>query len=418
MRYAVGELVNLLERARSVVSSPAADSLFPLTRLWDGYLDAVARLSSNAANPSITADLALLDSTGGDNGNLDTWAGGLPTAWTVSTTGTGTVTQETVTVRSGSAAKLLKGTGTAKIIKTYKVRSGERLTVELYARLVSAGGVGSFQLFNPVTKKYWTGSVWQTAQAYWATEGGTAYVQKTTAPQVEDFAANQNAVTYLELTADDTSTNGLFVEDAFIWPTWNALVVAGHNVEPGLAPELRSSTDNFVASDVLEQALTVRRPEFFGYLSTPSTKRYLRFIGTGAQSSQAGAPYVGELVPCYLETALTYENWEWEMQFLEEQIRNVATGSRVSVNPRSIDARRVLRMTFSQRSDAAYREARDEIIRRSRGGQWPAIVVPMDAEDIVLHARLDSSWNVVRSFISGWGDDLTFSENPLPQVTS
>jgi hypothetical protein len=77
----------------------------------------------------------------------------------------------------------------------------------------------------------------------------------------------------------------------------------------------------------------------------------------------------------------------------------------------------VLRLSFRRRNDAGYREGRDDIIRQCRGGQWPVIVVPIDTEDLVVHGRLDSSWRVLRQFLSAWEDDITLSETPLPQVT-
>lgn len=419
MRFVAGQDLNLLERARAITPSPAADALFPVARLYDGYADGIFRFGSNAANPLVTVDLAILDSSGGDNGNLDTWSAGLPAAWSVIVTGTGAVTQEGALVRSGSAARLVKGTGTAKILKTYRVRAGERLTIEIYARLVSAGGVGSLQLYNPITKKYLTsGGVWQTAQAYWATEGGTAYAQKTLPLTVEDFAANQSGTAYLELTADDTSTNGFLVEDAYIWPTWNAAAIVGHNIDPGMVTELRSSTDNFGASNVLEATLAPKRPAFYGYMIAPAAKRYARVAMTGTQSTQAGAAYAGELAVCYLETAARGQLDGWETQFLEDQVRNTARSGKVYVTPLTTDARRVLRLSFKRVSDATFREGRDELIGRCNGGQWPAIIVPSDADDVVVHGRLDSSWRSLRVLKSFWQDDVTLSENPLPLVTS
>jgi hypothetical protein len=421
MRYVAGQLLNFLEQARAITLSPGVDAIFPTSRLYDGYSDAVCRMSANAANPSVVVDLAMLDANGADNGNLDTWSGGLPTSWTIVTTGTGAVTQEAVLVRSGSAMKLVKGTGTAKGIKTYRVRSGQRLTFELYARLVSAGGVGSFQLYNPVTKKYWTGAAWQTAQAYWSTEGGTAYAQKTTEVTVEDFVANQAAITYLELTCDDTSTNGLLVEDVYVWPTWNAIVVAGHNIEPGMVTEARSSTDNFGASNVLEATMTVRRPSFYSYLSTPSTKRWAKLALTGTQSAQGGAVYISELAVTYMETATVGPSDGMKVKYIPDQVRNSSQSGVVRAQKQS-DERRALQMTFD-RVDPIYtteaQEARDEILRRADFGVWPIIIAPLNAlTDLVVHGRVTNAWEIVLLFNSVWQDDIYIEENPFGRVTS
>lgn len=425
MRYVAGQLLNFLEQARAITLSPGVDGNFPAVRLYDGYADGVCLWSANAANPYALVDLAMLDSSGADNGNLDAWAGGLPSGWAVTATGGGSVVQTSVAgeMRSGSAAKLNKGAGTASLLKTYRVRSGQRLTIEAYVRIAVGGNIG-LQVYNPVTKKYLTsGGAWQTAQAYWATEAASAvYVQKTIPFTVEDFAANQSAVTYLELSVVATAGAGgsdfAFVDDAFLWPTWNAVVVAGHNIEPGLVTEARSSTDNFGASNVLEATMSVRQPAFHSYLSTPSTKRYVKLLMTGTQSAQAGAVYAGELVVTYLEAALSFGQYDWELQFMDEQVRNTSRAGKVFATPLMTDARRLLRMSFKPRNDAAYREMRDDIVRRSRGGQWPLVIVPTDGEDIVIHGRMDSSWRVIRHFLNQWEDDLTVSESPLPLVTS
>jgi hypothetical protein len=39
-----------------------------------------------------------------------------------------------------------------------------------------------------------------------------------------------------------------YADDAFVWPSWNAVVAAGHNIEARMAPELRSSNDGFGAT--------------------------------------------------------------------------------------------------------------------------------------------------------------------------
>jgi hypothetical protein len=301
------------------------------------------------------------------------------------------------------------------------VRSGQRLTFEVYARLVSAGGVGSLQLYNPITKKYWTGSVWQSAQAYWATEGGTAYAQKTTAVTVEDFAANQSAVTYLELTADDTSTSGLLIEDAYVWPTWNAVVVAGHNIEPGMVTEARSSTDNFGASNVLEATMAIRRPSFYSYLSAPSTKRWAKLALTGTQSAQAGAVFVSELAVTYMETATVGPSDGMKIKYIPDQVRNTSPGGVVRATKNS-EERRALQMTFD-RVDPVYtteaREARDEIVRRSDLGVWPIIIAPLNAiTDLIIHGRMTNAWEIALLFSGSWDDDIYVEENAFGRVTS
>lgn len=428
MRYVAGQLLNFLEQSRAITLSPGVDANFPASRLYDGYADAICKLSANSANPSIVVDLAMLDSSGGDNGNLDTWAGGLPSNWTVTATGGGSVVQTSVggEMRSGSAAKLNKGAGAASITKTYRGRSGQRLTLEQYVRIAAAGNVG-LQVYNPVTKKYLTsGGAWQTAQAYWATEAAsTTYVQKTIPFTVEDFAANQSAITYLELSVVATAGAGgsdfAFVDDAFLWPTWNAVVLAGHNIEPGMGTEARSSTDAFGASNVLEATMAVRRPSFYSYLSTPSTKRWAKLALTGTQSAQAGAVYISELAVTYMETGTVGPSDGMKIRYIPDQIRNTSPGGVVRASKQA-DERRALQMNF-ERVDPVYtteaREVRDEIVRRSEFGAWPIIIAPLDAlADLIVHGRMTNAWEIALLFNSVWDDDLYVEENPFSRVMS
>lgn len=427
MRFIAGQDLNLIERARSITPSPAADSLFPVTRLYDGYADAVFRFGSNAADPKITADLAMLDSAGADNGNLDTWAASLPTSWVVTATGGGTVTQETPgRGGSGSAARLTKGAGVASVKKTYRVRAGERLTIEVYlARNLS--GIASAQVYDPGTRKYLHSSgAWQAAQTYFAAESASgAYVQKTLAFQVEGFVAHQGGIAYLEISVFDTGAGGgtdyALVDDLFLWPTWNAVVVVGHNIDPGMVTELRSDTAAFAGAGTLEATLTPTRPAFVGYLGTPAAKRYARLALAGAQSSQGGAIYVGELVVCYLETALVGPADGMRVRYVPDQTRHSTRSGHVTVT-RHADERRVVQMTF-ERVDPLYttevREARDEIMRRTQFGVHPIVVAPFnDIADIVIHGRVSSNYELVLLFPTLWEDDILVEESALPTVVS
>lgn len=427
MLYIAGRLLNLLERARAITLSPAAAAAFPPGALHDGYADLICKFGANSASPTTTIDLAMTDQNNADNANFDTWNAGAPTSWAVTTTGTGTVVETTTggEVRSGSAPKMNKGTGTARVTKTYRVRAGERLSFSLWLRIAGAGQAKA-QLYNPITKKYLTsGFLWQSAQAYFATEiASTSYIEKTGDFTVESFSTCQDAITYLELTVEDTGTGGgsdfAFVDDVFMWPNWNALVVSGHNIEPGMAPELRSSTDNFGSVNTLEATPAVRQPSFFAVLSVASTRRYARITYSGVQSAQAGAVWSGEVAVCYLETALrgmSGGETGYQLRFLPDNIMTSAPGGKVIASRSAQQRRRVLSCRVRSTSDASWREQRDEITGRCHGALWPIVFVPVDTEDVVLHGRLDESWQAQRLLPSLFDDDLVISDNPFPRVT-
>lgn len=429
MRYIAGELLNFLELARTITPSPALDANFPASRLYDGYADAVALFGSNAAGPSLTVDLAIKDRNGVDNGNLDAWSGGLPTGWEIDFSGTGSVAETTTAgeIRSGSAAKMRRTSGSYYgLTKFYRVRAGQRFNISLWCRIAGAGSFKAW-LYNPVTKKFLTsGGAWTPTPSYFTTEAAsTSYVEKTLSFVVESMATCQAPTTLLQLGVMDQGTGGgsdfAFVDDVFLWPTWNAIVVAGHNIEPGMAPEMRASTDNFSASNVLEASMVVRQPSFWALAASEITKRYARLVLSGTQSSLAGAAYIGEFAVTYLEAALRGISGTrdgYSLRFFADNIVSAARWGRVNAARITTQRRRSLLLPFRPNSDASWLEQRDEITARCHGALWPLILVPLDSEDVVLHARLDESWQAQRLHSDVYDTDLVVSDNPFPIVTS
>lgn len=430
MRYVAGELLQFLERARSIASSPAFDADYPKTRLYDGWADAAAWLASNAASPTITIDLAMLGADAIDNAALDAWQAGLPVGWAVTATGGGAVTETTTAgeIRSGSAAKLKKGTGTARVAKTYRVRAGQRLNLSAWVR-VAASGVAGVAIYNPVTKHYYSpagGGSWTSALTYAAASTSLTYVEATGTFTVEGLAACGDPITYVQLLVEDFGAGGAsdyaFVDDAFVWPSWNAVIVSGHNIEPGMAPTVRSSTDNFASVDTSEAAIAIQHPTCYAYLSTPSTRRYVRLAMTGAQSPAAGAVFIGELVVTYLETAARSSRTEdgYETELVPDNLELQAAPRRASARM-ALQRRRRLRLAFLQPTDAQYVVARDEVHGRCHGTLWPLVIVPRDADDVVVHGRLDEdAWKARRLHDGEAGgiyeDGLTIIESPPPRV--
>jgi hypothetical protein len=426
MRYVAGELLNFLEKARLITPSPAANVLFPVSSLYDGYSDAIFRFGSNAADPSLTFDLAMKDKDDVDNGDLNTWSAGSPVGFTKTTTGTGTAAETAVAgeIVSGSAAKLNKGSGTAKLVKTYKVRTGSRWNYSLSMR-IAASGHAKAQLYNPITKKYLTGAgAWQSAQAYFATENASAvHVAKTGSFTVESYSTHQGPMTYLELTVLDDGGGAAgdfsFFDDLFFWPSWNAVVISGHNIEAGMTLSLRSSTDAFVGSNDEEVALSMRRPAFYGYDSGGVSRRWARLAFTGTQSDIAGAAYAGEIVLTYLETAPDIGPADgYSMRRIPDNVQNSAPGGRIIASRTNDERRRAFQFSFPDTQTAELATLEDELHGRAHGALFPVVIVPDNSQDVVCHGRLSDDWEVKRLFASTWDSDLLLAENPMPRVTS
>jgi len=202
-------------------------------------------------------------------------------------------------------------------------------------------------------------------------------------------------------------TSGTSVWDQ---PRWNALAVIGHNLDPGLTCELRSSTDNFSASDDLEVTGTIRQPGFFMYDSGGISTRYGRLKLTGTNSA---APWYGEVFPCWLEGAIDAPDVGLEVRHREPQHRNTGELGDAYVYNLAPWPRRVVRMQFDQHDTSGEIETRQELVLRSRGGAYPILLVPVDAEAMVLHCRPTEEWGETRYISMRWRNDLVLSEDAV-----
>jgi len=339
--YAAGQYANLLERALSVTLSPAVDALFPATNLYDGRPSRACRHGSNAANPTITADLSAF------------------------------------TPASGAA--------------TYYVtaRAGER-------RRLNSSSTTSITLQNLSTGFYLQpGGTWSS---------GVGNLTASVDYQVESYTLCQAATVILKIVV----TTGTTVGD---WPACNAIVVWGHNLDPGMGVAMRTSTDNFGGSNVLEATGAVRQPSFM-MLGNTSYNRYVRLALTGTNQA---TPWYAEVMPCHLETAVTTLGVDHEITYEEAQIRSGGLYGESYVYPLASWPRRLCKWRFNMDS-AREREIREEVVLRSRGGAYPLLLVPTstDATPPVLFGRLDAKWSTTRTFADVWSTDLTMSEGFAP----
>ena len=333
--YAAGENVNLLERASAITLSPAVDSLFPTANLYDGRLTRPTRHGSNAANPSITFDLAAFAPQGA--GTVERW-----------------------------------------------VRAGER-------RRITSSGTTSITVQNLATKKFlqFSGVGWQTGSvAALSSPGAISY-------QVESLAVCQSPMVKLQIVI----TSGTSVTD---WPRWNGLIVFGHQLDVGLVCEMRSSTDNFSGSNVLEATGAILQPGFVMWAPSGIASRYGRLLLTGTNQV---IPWYACVMPCWLETALQAADIGYEEKTRESQVRNESDFGVVNVFNLTAGGRRSLKLSFRANSPGAA-EIRNELVWRSRGGAYPAAIMPRSDEGSVYLGRFTDEWGVKRAFLETWDTDL------------
>ena len=273
---------------------------------------------------------------------------------------------------------------------TITVRSGER-------RRVTSSGTSNVKVQNLTTGRYLqSNGTWGTSANCLTAAGSLSY-------QVESLTVCQALTVSLAITQSASVT----LSD---WPRWNALVVHGHNIDPALTVEARSSTDNFAANDVLVATATVLQPGFFVWDSTGAvTSRYVRLKLTGTNSA---IPWYAEVCPCWLESGTAAPDFGYEVALAEAQVRNEGRFGLVGAANLSPYPRRTVRLNFGVSSTGAT-EVRQEIAWRSRGGVYPLYVVPVSTESAVYCGRLTDKFAETRAFHNRWDSDITIAEDAI-----
>lgn len=280
-------------------------------------------------------------------------------------------------------------TGTTNVT----VRSGQRIRITATS--------GTVQVRNLSTLKYLTsGSVWQAGATNVLSGSGSVNFQ------VEDFATCGGPLVVLAVTV--TTGSGVT-----LWPRWNALWVLGHNIDPGLTVEARSSTDNFSGSNVLKATMTVRQPFFATYVGAGVDERYVRLAITGTLQA---AGYYGIVAPVWLETAQRYQAWQMPVRSRVPQVRHKTDAGKEWVYPLTSWPVRSIKLSVDRRSAANMAEGRDEWFARALGGAYWSFLEPVDDEGDIFYGRLDDSVETRREFITFWSDDFTLTEAPLPRL--
>lgn len=149
-----------------------------------------------------------------------------------------------------------------------------------------------------------------------------------------------------------------------------------HNIDSGVtAIQLRSSTDNFAASDTLEATFTKRDPAFYVRLPTPVNRRYWRvkFVGTNSVPIEIGELVLG------LSAALLKGAYRMEVTPRLRQIRTeTAAGEeqRFSLNKFASDE-----FVLSFRGSKVEMDDFVNMLQQTELGAQPIVVVPDDSLD-------------------------------------
>jgi hypothetical protein len=401
VRYLAGQYLNAV--ARGVVTVSDADALFPQTNLYDGLPGQQFKFGTNGADRAVTVDLNIVANPGFETSTL--------ASWTSSSTGTGTTAEELAIFHAGAKA-LKMGGGAAGVGSRYQdliVRSGERRQLDCWLR-GDAAVSARVRVQNLQTGKYLTSAgAWDAAAQDVGSQLAAAWAQVTRSYTVESYDTCQALTVTLRITLLCNQNGFGYADDVTDYPTLNFCGIFGHNVAPVVAPQFRSSTDNFGAVDTLEATLTPYQPTCFAYLSTPFTRRYARLKLSG---TNVATPYLGELVLGYAEDAVTARAVEYDEALRLAQLRTIER----SYVLRSKTSRQ-WQLPFRRHGTAATSE-RKEIFDRTAGGSIPLVLIPTNAGTDVAYGRIGDE--LKSRWLEGvvWEDSVVFEELPFASVVT
>lgn len=404
----LGERYNLFETGLNLTVT-SEDAFYPKSRIYGRRpIQPFRFASAGVGGDSITIDGNRLR-----NGDLNSWTAGAPVDWVE----TGTVDETTTAgeFRSGSAAKIA---ALSRITQEFTARAGERIVINGWRR-ISATATFEARLINVQTGRRWNGTTWADADnTFLSDSSNTTYTEyAATTATVEAFAAAERDTYTLRLDIRNAGIGGnAFADDWAIWAEVDFAAIFGHNIDATVPAQLRSSTDNFSASDVLQATMTKAQPSFYTTITT-SAHRYwrLRFFGTNHEAIRIGEAVIGQ----YRTMTRKMSDAGIDMQYVENDNAAESETGELLVVSRADHERRIIGLEFDFTSHAEFEEGRDEVFRRSRGRAHPLIVVPDSSRPDVIFGHIENRWKARRVLDTLYRENVLYiTEAPFPIVTS
>ena len=238
---------------------------------------------SKNTNPRVEVDLDLAKNSGVFD---DAHVGGVPSGWTNTSTGTGTLTQD-LAIKEAGASSLRLNSGTAGqgvCERIFLCSAGETLTIRLAARgdntnpcLVSVQDLESGQWIG-------SGGAWQNAATNWVSRIPNSFLESKIVIPVSAMSLCASAVRRIRVRFRSASLiNGAqaWVDGFYVTPGYDTLVVAGHNVRQAFTIDWQHASDAAYATAAYNvAAFTPVRDKFYAKLPTVQTDRFVRvFVG-------------------------------------------------------------------------------------------------------------------------------------------
>jgi len=416
--WLTGEELNaIVPAATAPVMTPTADFLYGASQLYDGKPYLAGKFGSVLVDSTVTVDLNVVPWPGFESGVAPAVTS-YATAWAVAD-GLTSITRDTGIKNSGAASLKLTGVGSAFF--DVLVRPGQLRNLE-WAIYGAGSGSILFRVFNMHTGRYLHSDGTWGAAADLDTQTTAAWKTGSRQYQVESLETCGWAPLVWVRAFFFSSVSPAYVDDVYDYPAIDFAGAFGtQNWDPVLAPQLRSSTDNFSSSDVLQSALTFAKPVVSARLVAPVYHRYwrLKLLGTPRV-----APGLGELVLGRAEALLRPPNLGPRVAWREAgQIRRGAISGATRARNMGPWPTREAQMSWRFESQAQFRQFRDEIFRGSRGGAIPMIMFATDAEttkglDYALFGMLSETFagRRLESEDEYWDVDLELDEQPFPSL--
>ena len=212
-----------------------------------------------------------------------------------------------------------------------------------------------------------------------------------------------------------SGSSGTYADAIQLIPWYDFMSVHNTNIDPYIAPQFRTSTDDFATVDTLQTpavAFAVNRPAFYTRLSAPVGDRYvqLRLVGTNSQVIAIGEWCVGQRK--LLDNAAAYP-YDVAHKYVQLDGRtNQLTEEDFPVNL-TADDKRAWDLSFRGYS-AEKEQFLEELHREGRGGALPGVLVPDEDEVEVAYCRFQQELSTKRIFTNVHDYALIARELPGP----
>lgn len=420
---ATGQYANLLEPRidptgllNTRITPTNEDANFTRGRLVDDNVGSAFRFSTAAATADVLVDLNIVP-----NGDFESaFVGGLPYSSGWSKSAGATVTRDTVNPQTGAGDMQVTGAITEYADVILPARSGEAWRFMFSGRGGPVVDTARIEIRNLATGSYLTsGGAWQAAAVDFLNVLGTTYGSAAASTTIQPFLTCLQDVVSIRVRFYAGVTAALY-DDCFAWPGFDFMSVHGHTVTPFVVPTFRSGTTS--AAGTVRATMTPLQPSFYTVLgSVVRTDRWVMLRCTNA-SLDASPLWIGELFIGQTTPLLRNPNYGYGEVWDDPQIRQSTPAGRQRVTSRTGGPRVGAELPFAYNSLASWQQARDEIMRRSRGGKYPIVLIPDDTDpEVCIYGRLvEGPFRSTREFMTYYTLDgsLAVAPDPMPTFLS